>query len=473
MAVNIFRYLRFSASLRAHGDWKREGQILCIPIALLILFLAGYLAIGIFGKPDLVIASVLFGGSIFVFVMLLLMQRALERIRENERLEAKLAAAEETSRAKTAFLSNMSHDIRTPLNAIIGYTTLANGDNVTLPEKTAYLSKIETAGRQLLEIVNDVLEMGRIESGKLELSAARVNLEACVLETADLVRTQMEQKQIGFSVEVSAADKWVLCDRTHLSRALMNLLGNAAKFTPEHGTVCLSLEELQADGETGTYEIRVRDTGIGMSQEFVQNIFKPFERERSSTVSKIQGTGLGMAITKSIIDFMGGTIDVTTEKNAGTVFVITLSLPIVEPAPEAVPVTKGCGCFDGCRALLAEDNPINREIAQLLLTQAGFQIECAENGQVAVDMVASSAAGYYNLILMDIQMPVMDGYTAAKAIRALPDQCLSGIPIVAMTANAFLDDVRAAEEAGMNGHITKPLDVNQMMTTLNSVLKRT
>lgn len=472
MAYNIYRYICFSREVRNHGNWDQERGLFNLPIMLLILFFVGYLVVGIFGKPDLVMAGILFGGSVFVFVMLLLIRRTFARIQENEQLEAKLSAAEEASNAKSFFLSNMSHDIRTPLNAIIGYTTLANRDGVTYEEKSGYIGKIEKAGRQLLEIVNDVLEMSRIESGKLSLEPARVNLEDCIREADDLVRTQLEAKGIELTVSSEVAHKWVLCDKVMLDRALMNLLCNAGKFTEENGSVSLRLTELPGTDETGAYEIRVKDTGIGMSPEFVEHLFTPFERERTSTVSKTQGTGLGMAITKSIIDLMGGSISVQTEKGKGTEFIITVSFPIEEPEEEVRPEEEDFS-FDGMRALLVEDNMINMEIAQLLLEQAGFLIETAENGKIALEMTAASEPGYYDVILMDIQMPILDGYAATQAIRALPDARLAGVPIVAMTANVFQEDVKKAEEAGMNGHIGKPLDIPEMKATLQRVLKKT
>ena len=472
MTYNIYRYISFSREVRNHGNWDQERGLFILPIILLILFFVGYLIVGLFGKPDLVMAGILFGGSIFVFVMLLLIRHTFDRIQENEQLEAKLSAAEEASKAKSFFLSNMSHDIRTPLNAIIGYTSLANRDGVTYEEKSGYIGKIEKAGRQLLDIVNDVLDMSRIESGKLILEPTCVNLEHCVREADDLVRTQLDAKGIELTVSSDVAHKWVLCDKVMLDRALMNLLCNAGKFTEENGSVSLRLTELPGSDETGTYEIRVKDTGIGMSPEFVEHLFTPFERERTSTVSKTQGTGLGLAITKSIIDLMDGSISVQTEKGKGTEFIITVSFPIEEPEEEVRSEEEDFS-FDGMRALLVEDNMINMEIAQLLLEQAGFLIETAENGKIALEMTAASEPGYYDVILMDIQMPILDGYAATQAIRALPDARVAGVPIIAMTANAFQEDVKKAEEAGMNGHIGKPLDIPDMKATLQRVLKKT
>ena len=470
MAYNIYRYICFSRDIRKHGNWDQEQRLLNLPIWLLIMFFAGYLIVGFFGKPDIIMASILFGGSVFVFLMLLFMRRTFERIQENEQLEMRLSAAEEASKAKTFFMSNMSHDIRTPLNAIIGYTNLANRQGVTYDEKSEYIDKIEMASHQLLEIVNDVLDMSRIESGKLSLEPSRVNLESCVQEVGDLVRTQLEAKSIELSVSCDVTHKWVMCDKVMMDRALMNLLCNAGKFTEENGSVSMSVTELAGDDETGRYEIRIKDTGIGMSPEFVERLFVPFERERTSTVSRIQGTGLGLAITKNIIDMMGGDIAVQTEKGVGTEFTITVGFPLVEPEEEICSNETDEISFEGLRALLVEDNMINMEIAQMLLEQSGFLIETAENGKIALEMTEASEQGYYDVILMDIQMPVMDGYTATKAIRDLPDEGLAKTPIIAMTANAFQEDIKKAEEVGMNGHIAKPLDIPSMKATLQQVL---
>ena len=470
MAYNIYRYICFSRDIRKHGNWDQEQRLLHLPIWLLIMFFAGYLFVGFFGKPDIIMAGILFGGSIFVFLMLIFMRRTFNRIQENEQLEMRLSAAEEASKAKTFFMSNMSHDIRTPLNAIIGYTTLANREEVTYDEKSGYIDKIEMASRQLLEIVNDVLDMSRIESGKLTLEPARVNLESCVQEVSDLVRTQLEAKAINFSASCDVSHKWVMCDKVMMDRALMNLLCNAGKFTEENGSVSMRVTELAGDDETGSYEIRIKDTGIGMSEEFVERLFVPFERERTSTVSRIQGTGLGLAITKNIIDMMGGDITVQTEQGVGTEFTITVGFPLAEPDEEICSDEGNEVSFEGLRALLVEDNMINMEIAQMLLEQSGFLIETAENGKIALEMTAASEQGYYDVILMDIQMPVMDGYTATKAIRDLPDEGLANIPIIAMTANAFQEDIKKAEEVGMNGHIAKPLDIPSMKATLQQVL---
>ena len=472
MAINIYLYVRFSEHIRQRGNWDKEHRILIVPIILLVMFLAGYLTIGLLGHPDLVIAAILFGGSIFVLFMVILIRRAVDRIQENEHLEAELLAAEEANKAKTFFLSNMSHDIRTPLNAIIGYTTLARRDGVTAEDQANYIDKIEKAGNQLLDIVNDVLEMSRIESGQIHLELASVDLEGCILEAADLVRNQLATKDIDFTVSCQIQHKWVKCDKHLLNRALMNLLCNAGKFTEKGGKVSFSAAELDGDGQKGLYEIRIADNGIGMSQDFVSHIFNPFERERTSTVSGIDGTGLGMAITKSIIDLMEGEIRINTKKGEGTEFIIQVSFPITETEEEKSFTDAVSYSFDGKRALLVEDNPVNTEIALMLLTQAGLEVDTAQNGREAVDIVASSEPGYFDLVLMDIQMPVMNGYEAARAIRALDNPALASLPMIAMTANAFREDEERAQEAGMQGHIAKPLDPPAMMKTIHRVLEK-
>ncbi|MBQ3425250.1 MAG: response regulator [Clostridia bacterium] len=472
MAFNVFSYVRFARGISRQGDWQREKRILRLPILLLALFLCGYLAVGLWGTPDPVVAGILFGGSVFVAVMLVLLRRAVERIRRQEHMAAALEAAEKASAAKTFFLSNMSHDLRTPLNAVIGYTALARREDATLAQARDYLSKIDAAGRHLLEIIDDVLEMSRIESGRLNLENTPTNLTEVVKNAADLMRHQMEEKGIRFEQDIRIRRPWVLCDGAHLSRALMNLLGNACKFTGEGGEVSLSAVEGEATEGAVACTFRVKDNGIGMSPAFAQKVFTPFERERTSSVSRIEGTGLGMAITKGFVDAMGGSIRVNTRQGAGTEFIMDLSFPPAQthPEPSDVPPAPPSRRFSGARLLLVEDNPINQEIARLLLEHEGFLLDTASDGREAVDKVRDMPPGTYAAVLMDIQMPVMDGYAATRAIRALDDPGRAGVPIVAMTANAFEEDRQAALEAGMQGHISKPIDPGKMMATLEEVL---
>ena len=408
---------------------------------------------------------------------------------QQELIAAKIRA-EESSKAKTTFLANMSHDIRTPMNAIIGYVGLAKSlrsqcdtckrekcdDEV--PKKLGdFLNKIGNSSQHLLSLINDVLEMSRIESGKMELENVETDLYNIMDEVRDMFSTQMEGKKIDFKVDYVIKNRHVLCDKTRLDRVLLNLLSNAYKFTPEGGKIVVKLTQLENDDEQfGSYELRVKDSGIGMTKKFAAKVFEAFERERTSTVSGIQGTGLGMAITKSIVDLMNGNIEVVTAPNKGTEFIVQLKFELLqnvvqdEEADKEVS-EKGKVDFTKKKLLLVEDIEVNREIAVMILTQAGFIVDTAVNGKEAVDKIASSNSGDYDAILMDIQMPVMNGYEAAQAIRSLENNKLANIPIIAMTANAFSEDIQAAKNAGMNAHIAKPLDVPKMMETLNQFLK--
>jgi len=377
--------------------------------------------------------------------------------------------AEQRSRAKSSFLSNMSHDLRTPMNAITGYTALAKAEPDVPQNVTEYLEKIDSSSRYLLALINDVLDMSRIENGKMELDVADTNIVATVGDACEMFATQMKVKRIDYTVDLSGVtDKWVRCDGSRISRILLNLVSNAFKFTPERGSVGVTLKQTGSDGGRVSYELRVKDSGIGMSEEFAEHIFEAFERERSSTVDEIQGTGLGMAITKSFVDLMGGTIDVNTKRGEGTEFVIKLTFD--KGAAPAAAATKESADFTGVKLLIAEDNPINLEIAKMILSNAGFTVDTAENGREALDKISASAPGDYDAVLMDINMPNMNGLDATRAIRALDDAELANIPIIAMTASALSEDVQAALDSGMNAHVSKPIDLKKMMATLAEVL---
>ena len=417
-----------------------------------------------------VLILIIFAG----FVVMLYVQEVVRR--KHESLEREKIRAVEGSLAKSRFLFNMSHDIRTPMNAIVGYTDLARKET-SAEAMRAYLDKIDTSGKHLLSLLNDLLEMSRIESGNTQLQYEPADLCGIIEEIGDLFAGQMEQKGLAFSVHDSQVpDRYVWCDKKSLNRILLNVVSNAYKFTPSGGTVSVTLFESGSPEEGyGTYEFRIQDSGIGMSRAFVDKMFTAFERERTSTDSGQEGTGLGLAITKSLVNLMGGTIDVLTSPGGGTQIIIRMKLRLAEEAdlPKAA---AAAGAeeeidFTNRRLLLVEDNAINMEIAKMILQQQGFMVETAENGKIAVDMVASSEPGYFDAVLMDIQMPVMDGYTAARAIRSLEDPQLADIPILAMTANAFQEDVRAALDAGMQAHIAKPVDVNDMMEKLKKVLR--
>jgi signal transduction histidine kinase/CheY-like chemotaxis protein/amino acid permease len=401
--------------------------------------------------------------SLPVFAILLMFSLYRTQQAREKSLELAKTRAEANNRAKSGFLSNISHDIRTPLNAIIGYTELAEDDGTDEAALRGYVAKVREAGRSLLALLDDVLEMSRIESGKVELDPVPMDLADTLDQFNDLFAPQMAFKGVAFSVDVSGVrDRFVLCDKVRLDRMLLNLVGNALKFTPRGGSVSLACRQLPgaAAGGAAAYELRVRDTGIGMSPAFAERVFEPFERERTSTVSGIQGTGLGMAITKRIAELMHGAISVASEKGKGTEFTVRIELPLVpegEVAAAAGRETRGHDAdFTGKRLLLAEDNEANRDIAARILSDAGFEVDCAANGREAVDKVAGGGPGRYDIVLMDINMPVMDGLAAVRAIRALARPGVSDVRIMALSANAFDSDIHAAFEAGVDGHATKP-----------------
>ena len=438
---------------------------------------------------QVVFTVILLGLSALALISFVRAQRNSERIKlerqTNQQLnklrmaaEDALHVAESANKAKSTFLSNMSHDIRTPMNAIIGFTTLALS-SITEQEKVKdYLGKILSSSNHLLSLINDILDMSRIESGKVVLEEQETNLAVLADELEHLLSEQAKAQGLELKVDYSKLrDRDVFCDKTRLNQVLLNLLSNAVKFTPAGGHVNFTLTQLeQLSPGKGVYEIRVKDDGIGMTAEFAKRVFEPFERERTSTVSKIQGTGLGMAIAKNIIDMMGGTIDLHTKKGEGTEFVLRLELVLqAQPKPveakqqELLPEASS-ESFAGKRLLLVEDNELNREIACMILCKYGFELETAENGQEAVEMVAAAAPGYYDLVLMDIQMPIMDGHEATRRIRALENPELAKVPIVAMTANAFDEDRRAAKDCGMNGFISKPINMQEVIQALRDNL---
>lgn len=409
--------------------------------------------------------------TLTLFIMFNIYNMMMKREKD---MEVQKVEAEQSSRAKSVFLSNMSHDIRTPMNAIIGYTNIIKKEK-DLPEKSIeYLDKIESSSKHLLALINDVLDMSRIESGKMELDPVKTDLIKTMDEIRDLFSTQMITKSIEYTVKAEAVRKrWVMCDTPRLNRVLLNLISNAYKFTPAGGKVTVTLRQVESIERTGSYEFIVKDTGMGMTPEFAQNVFEAYSRDR--TVNNIQGTGLGMAITKSIVELMGGTVDVASELGKGTEFIVRIDFPIVDDVPEDKVEQVGDAAtsaldFSKMKLLLVEDNMVNREIASLILTEFGFQLDTAENGKEAVEKVAASKVGEYQAVLMDIQMPVMNGYDAAKAIRQLDNPDLAAIPIIAMTANAFTEDIQAAKDAGMNSHIAKPLEIPKMIETLTEVL---
>ena len=375
-------------------------------------------------------------------------------------------------------LTNMSHDIRTPMNAIVGYTTLAKKEKNIPPELKEYLTKIEISSRHMLAVLNDVLEMSRIESNRKELVLSETDLNLIIEEVKEMFAGQMQEKQINYSVAVeNLSDPIVLCDKNCLNRILLNIISNAWKFTSEKGSVSVLLSQLSKEENVGNYEIRIKDNGVGIDEEFLPKLYNAFEREKTSTDSGLQGTGLGLAITKRIVDLMKGSISINTKKGLGTEFVINLPLTIIEQKaeePQTQEVKDNKVDFSKMKLLLVEDIVINREIAKMLLGQMGFTVDCAENGKIAVDMITNSKPGEYSAVLMDIQMPVMNGYDASIAIRALENKELANIPIIAMTANVFDEDVEHSRAAGMDAHLSKPVDPDILYETMaRLILERT
>lgn len=405
-------------------------------------------------------------------------QQIRQELEHKTLLEEALVYANKANKAKSDFLLNMSHDIRTPMNAIVGFTELATRHADDPDRINEYLEKIKASGDHLLNLINDILDMSRIEQGKVSLEEEPCNLIDIFSNLQSILNAQAAQNGLTLNVDVgSIAHPEVICDRLKVNQILMNLAGNSLKFTPEGGVVSLRLEEVaQSDSSHGRYRLSVVDNGIGMSPEFLKQIYDPFERERTQTISGIQGSGLGMAIVKNLVDMMGGSIDVESKLGCGTRFSVMLTLEFANSDSEAQPKKDGTGSsFDPSKAsnyrlLLVDDNALNREIAKELLEEFGFIIETANDGQDALNRVKSSHPGEFDLILMDIQMPLMNGYEAARAIRALSDKDLSAIPILALTADAFEEDRRRALDCGMNGHIAKPIEVDRLFSELDSIL---
>ena len=394
---------------------------------------------------------------------------------EQKNVALQLAVQRETKAnlAKREFLFNMSHDIRTPMNAIIGFTALAQTHIDDRGQVEDYLKKISVSSQHLLSLINDVLDMSRIESGKVTLEAKPVHLPELVHELRDIIQAVVSKKDLSLTLDtVGVENEDVIADPLRLEQILINVLANAVKFTPDGGQISLWIVQKDtAPAGYADFEFHIKDNGIGMSEEFQKHIFEQFARERTSTVSKIQGTGLGMAITKSLVDMMGGGITVKSEQGKGSEFTISLRFPIGEAKTEQTPPAAKASASAGKKLLVVEDNELNLEIASTLLKEAGFEVDTAENGKIAVEKVEAASADRYDLILMDIQMPEMDGYEATRRIRALPDTKKAALPIVAMTANAFEDDRKNALRAGMNGHIAKPLDIPKLFQVLSELLK--
>ena len=383
-----------------------------------------------------------------------------------------LQSAERASKAKTDFLANMSHDILTPMNAIIGITTLMKNE-LYQPEKLAeHLGKLESSGQLLLGIINDILDMSRIESGKTTLNEEKMNLPQQISQLDSIIRQQAGQRRQTFTVNTHLQHENVLADPNRLNRVLMNILSNAVKYTPTGGHIRFEVEELPRNEHYARYRFVVQDDGIGMSEAYQKTLFDPFTREERSGTNKVQGTGLGMAITKNIVDLMGGSINVESTTGKGTRFEVVLEFPVdaeADTVPEAQVLPEEeeeTSPLSGMKFLCAEDNAINAEILEMLLEANGASCTICSNGQEIVDAFASVKPGEYDMILMDVQMPVMDGLEATRRIRSGENPLGRFIPILAMTANAFLEDMQKSREAGMDEHLSKPVDIAALEQTV-------
>lgn len=397
----------------------------------------------------------------------------------NDKLEIALKKAEDASLAKTRFLNNMSHDIRTPMNAILGYAQLMEEElkEKELPETSDHLEKLQQSGNLLLSIINHVLDMARIESGKMEIDENYGRIEDIRQTLFEIFGDEAKKKNIALHYTINVEHEHILTDTTKVKEIFVNILNNAIKYTPSGGSVMINIDELVCD-EPGYMMVRTRvsDTGIGMSQDYLTKIFDAFTRERNTTKSKITGSGLGMSIVKRYVDLLGGTIDVESEPGKGSTFTVTLKHRIADESYYVKKHDEGSGTaskiLEGKNILLAEDNDLNAEIAEAILERAGLKTERVEDGIQCVNKITKMPVGTYDMILMDIQMPRMDGYKATQAIRHLPDKDKACIPIVAMTANAFEEDKRDAVAAGMNGHIAKPIQIDKLLSMLAEVLRQ-
>ena len=407
-----------------------------------------------------------------------------------EALKKTLADAEYANKAKTAFLSNMSHEIRTPMNAIIGLNNIALNDESASDRIKDYLGKIKYSAQHLLGIINDILDMSRIESGHMTVNNIEFSLNDNLEQVNTMIREQCRDKEINYECKINGhIDDFYVGDGMKIKQVLINILGNAVKFTPKDGKISFIIEEVTRLENKASLKFIISDTGIGMNKDFLPHIFDAFSQEDTSSTSKYGSTGLGMPITKSIVELMNGNIEVTSEKGKGTTFNVTITLGISDKKADKKDLegqnsnettiseqqtssqdSNGKANFKGCRVLLAEDMPVNSEIMKMVLAMKEINVELAENGKIAVEMFTNHEAGYYNAILMDMRMPEMDGLEASKTIRALDREDAKRIPIIALTANAFDEDVQRSMQAGLNAHLSKPVEPEALFETLEKLL---
>ena len=392
-----------------------------------------------------------------------------------EEIRKSAEKARKANEAKTRFLFNMSHDIRTPMNAIVGFSGLLEKSLHDEKKSLGYIKKIRVSSDILLTIINQVLEMARIESGKITLNPESVNIREMVEAMNTVFESSLTKKSLEYQCSLNVVHDQILCDKTKMEEIILNVVSNSIKYTNPHGKITVSIDELDSEDEKNAdYKVVVEDNGIGMSQDYLPHIFEEFSREHTSTETRVAGTGLGLPIVKSLVDRMGGTIEVESEEGKGTRFIMKFSFPVSlenqvrEKEKQNIPdITEK---LEGKRILLAEDNELNAEIAETVLVEAGIEVKRVEDGLQCIEELKKMPENYYDVILMDVQMPNMDGYTATQRIRDLDDS-RAEIPIIAMTANAYDEDRRKAQEAGMDGFLAKPLDVDEMMRLLGKITK--
>ena len=392
-----------------------------------------------------------------------------------EEIRKSAEKARKANEAKTRFLFNMSHDIRTPMNAIVGFSGLLEKSIHDEKKSLDYIKKIRVSSDILLTIINQVLEMARIESGKITLNPESVNIREMVEAMNTVFESSLTKKSLEYQCSLNVVHDQILCDKTKMEEIILNVVSNSIKYTNPHGKITVSIDELDSEDEkNANYKVVVEDNGIGMSQDYLPHIFEEFSREHTSTETRVAGTGLGLPIVKSLVDRMGGTIEVESEEGKGTRFIMKFSFPVSlenqvrEKEKQNIPdITEK---LEGKRILLAEDNELNAEIAETVLVEAGIEVKRVEDGLQCIEELKKMPENYYDVILMDVQMPNMDGYTATQRIRDLDDS-RAEIPIIAMTANAYDEDRRKAQEAGMDGFLAKPLDVDEMMRLLGKITK--
>ena len=392
-----------------------------------------------------------------------------------EEIRKSAEKARKANEAKTRFLFNMSHDIRTPMNAIVGFSGLLEKSLHDEKKSFGYIKKIRVSSDILLTIINQVLEMARIESGKITLNPESVNIREMVEAMNTVFESSLTKKSLEYQCSLNVVHDQILCDKTKMEEIILNVVSNSIKYTNPHGKITVSIDELDSEDEkNANYKVVVEDNGIGMSQDYLPHIFEEFSREHTSTETRVAGTGLGLPIVKSLVDRMGGTIEVESEEGKGTRFIMKFSFPVSlenqvrEKEKQNIPdITEK---LEGKRILLAEDNELNAEIAETVLEETGIKVKHVEDGIQCIEELKKMPEKYYDVILMDVQMPNMDGYTATQRIRDLDDS-RAEIPIIAMTANAYDEDRRKAQEAGMDGFLAKPLDVDEMMRLLGKITK--